>query len=358
MASARIRSYVKPDAQTGQSTDITPFWMLGGAGAEIAVDCETGRIEVTKLVNVADVGRAINPASVERQLTGAAIMQLGFTLFEEMVFSDGQVVNASLADYKIPGMLDIPHDLQAAFVEVLTATDRSAQGSGRNGHLQPCPSDCERSMRRRRRHNIRYAPHARARIARDSRDRTQTAGERPMGVTGPRTVAFTLNGRAVRAMASPHETVIEVLQRDFGLFGARELRTRAVWLLHGARERHRSFELPLPCRVRRRNRSDHDEGLSRGADLHPIQRAFVEKTGFPVRLLHAGVHLDDERAPRALRAPHRKADSTLSLRKSLSLRRIPGHHRGGQTRRRSDAGSNLHRSRATETQRRREFRHA
>ena len=85
--------------------------MLGGAGAEIAVDTETGRIEVTKLVNVADVGRAINPASVDRQLTGAAIMQLGFTLFEEMIFSDGQVVNASLADYKIPGFLDVPADI-------------------------------------------------------------------------------------------------------------------------------------------------------------------------------------------------------------------------------------------------------
>ena len=97
--------YTKADPVTGQSPDITPFWMLGGAGAEISVDTETGRIEVTKLVNVADVGRAINPASVERQLTGAAIMQLGFTLFEEMVFSDGQVVNASLADYKIPGFL-------------------------------------------------------------------------------------------------------------------------------------------------------------------------------------------------------------------------------------------------------------
>jgi CO/xanthine dehydrogenase Mo-binding subunit len=134
-------SYVKPDPETGQSTDITPFWMLGGAGAEIAVDCETGRIEVTKLVNVADVGRAINPASVERQLTGAAIMQVGFTLFEEMVFSDGQVVNASLADYKIPGMLDIPHDLQAAFVEVPHRDGPfGAKGVGETGIFSPAPA--------------------------------------------------------------------------------------------------------------------------------------------------------------------------------------------------------------------------
>ncbi|MBI4888317.1 MAG: xanthine dehydrogenase family protein molybdopterin-binding subunit [Acidobacteria bacterium] len=133
--------YTKPDGETGQSPDITPFWMLGGAGAEIAVDCETGRIEVTKLVNVADVGRAINPASVERQLTSAAIMQLGFTLFEEMVFSDGQVLNASLADYKIPGLLDLPRDLTGSFVEVPHRDGPfGAKGVGETGVFSPAPA--------------------------------------------------------------------------------------------------------------------------------------------------------------------------------------------------------------------------
>ena len=134
-------TYTKPDPQTGQSPDITPFWMLGGTGAEIAVDCETGRIEVTKLVNAADVGSAINPASVERQLTGAAVMQLGFTLFEEMNFSDGQVVNASLADYKIPGLLDVPRDLRAAIVEVPHSNGPfGAKGVGETGIFSPSPA--------------------------------------------------------------------------------------------------------------------------------------------------------------------------------------------------------------------------
>jgi len=109
--------YVKPDLQTGQSPQITPFWMLAGAAAEIEVDTETGRIRVTKLVNVGDVGRAINPAIAKRQLNGAGTMQLGFTLFEEMRFNEGQVINASLADYKIPGILDLPEDLSAELVE-------------------------------------------------------------------------------------------------------------------------------------------------------------------------------------------------------------------------------------------------
>ena len=115
--------------------------MLGGAGAEVEVDCETGRVSVTKLVNVADVGRAINPASVERQLTGAAIMQMGFTLFEEMVFSDGQVVNASLADYKIPGLLDLPRELTGSFVEFPHRDGPfGAKGVGETGIFSPSPA--------------------------------------------------------------------------------------------------------------------------------------------------------------------------------------------------------------------------
>jgi CO/xanthine dehydrogenase Mo-binding subunit len=35
-------------------------------------------------------------------------MQLGFTLTEEMLFRDGQLINPSLADYKIPGFRDLP----------------------------------------------------------------------------------------------------------------------------------------------------------------------------------------------------------------------------------------------------------
>jgi CO/xanthine dehydrogenase Mo-binding subunit len=134
-------AYVRPDLNTGQSPQITPFWMLGGAGAEVEVDVETGRVRVTRLVNVGDIGRAINPAVAKRQLTGAGIMQMGFTLFEEMRFRDGQVLNASLADYKIPGMLDVPADLSAELVEVPHAEGPfGAKGIGETGMFSPSPA--------------------------------------------------------------------------------------------------------------------------------------------------------------------------------------------------------------------------
>ena len=96
------------DHDTGQSDNITPFWMIGGAGVEVEVDTETGHVRIVKLVNVIDCGTLVNPRIVETQISGASLMQLGFTMFERMHLDAGQVTNASLADYKIPGFFDVP----------------------------------------------------------------------------------------------------------------------------------------------------------------------------------------------------------------------------------------------------------
>jgi CO/xanthine dehydrogenase Mo-binding subunit len=62
--------YESPSRETGQSTNITPFWLLSAAGAEVAVDTETGHVKIERLVNVVDCGRAVNPRIVETQISG------------------------------------------------------------------------------------------------------------------------------------------------------------------------------------------------------------------------------------------------------------------------------------------------
>jgi CO/xanthine dehydrogenase Mo-binding subunit len=110
-AGSFIPPYTPPD-ENGQTDNATPFWMVGATGVALEVDVETGKIKLLKLVNVADVGTPINPRIVETQLSGGAIMQLGFSLFEKMLFdADGQLRNASLAEYKIPGFLDLPKEI-------------------------------------------------------------------------------------------------------------------------------------------------------------------------------------------------------------------------------------------------------
>ena len=103
-----IPNYKKPDSETGQSPLATPFWGVGASGAQVEVDVETGDFKIMKLINVADVGVALNPQLVKVQLSGAGIMQLGFTTTEEMTYRDGQLTNGSLSDYKIPTLLELP----------------------------------------------------------------------------------------------------------------------------------------------------------------------------------------------------------------------------------------------------------
>jgi CO/xanthine dehydrogenase Mo-binding subunit len=133
--------YTPPNYETGQSPNATPNWMVGATGAEVEVDTETGHVRVLRLVNVCDVGRPINPKIVETQISGAAVMQLGFTMTEEMVLRDGQLTNGSLADYKIPGIFDIPATMENAVVE---AEQRNgpfgAKGVGESGTFGVSPA--------------------------------------------------------------------------------------------------------------------------------------------------------------------------------------------------------------------------
>jgi CO/xanthine dehydrogenase Mo-binding subunit len=136
-----VPSYASPDHATGLTPNATPFWMVGGTGAEVEVDTETGKVRVLRLINVADLGNPINPRIVETQLSGGAIMQLGFTLMEKMDFRDGQLLNPSLADYKIPGMRDLPARIEnEAVAAVQHSGPYGAKGVGESATFGVSPA--------------------------------------------------------------------------------------------------------------------------------------------------------------------------------------------------------------------------
>jgi CO/xanthine dehydrogenase Mo-binding subunit len=135
-----IPNYVPPDTN-GLTPDATPFWMVGGTGVEVEVDTETGHVRVTKMINVADVGRPVNPRIVETQLSGAATMQFGFTMQEKIELDGGQITNASFADYKIPSIVDIPRVMQNEAVESEQGTGPfGAKGVGESGTFGVSPA--------------------------------------------------------------------------------------------------------------------------------------------------------------------------------------------------------------------------
>lgn len=110
---------VQPEPGQGSYAAGPYFWEVCLGGAEVQVDEDTGRVHVRRLVSVADVGQAVNPRLIEAQEMGATLQGLGNALFEEMVFSDGQLLNGTLLDYHIPTTVDMPD----AFTSVLAENE-------------------------------------------------------------------------------------------------------------------------------------------------------------------------------------------------------------------------------------------
>ena len=104
------------DPDTGQGIAST-HWHQGAAAAEVRVDEETGKIEVVRLHASIYAGRVVDRPAAELQTEGSMIMGLGTALFEEVVYRDGQVVNANLSDYPVPAFADLPGALTYELIE-------------------------------------------------------------------------------------------------------------------------------------------------------------------------------------------------------------------------------------------------
>ncbi len=77
--------------------------------AVIAVDMDTGEIEVLKIYSSHDVGKAINPSLVEGQIEGGVIQGLGYALTENIITDKkGRLMNTEFATYIIPTAADVP----------------------------------------------------------------------------------------------------------------------------------------------------------------------------------------------------------------------------------------------------------
>jgi CO/xanthine dehydrogenase Mo-binding subunit len=98
------------------SGKVFPDYTFGAHAVEVEVDTETGRVRVLKHVAAHDVGRAINPQSVEGQIQGGAVQGLGYAILEEVLLEDGINMTTSFASYLIPSAADVP-DVDAIVVE-------------------------------------------------------------------------------------------------------------------------------------------------------------------------------------------------------------------------------------------------
>jgi aerobic carbon-monoxide dehydrogenase large subunit len=136
-----MRGAVRPGAEPGlESTKY--FGPPAGATASgvhamiIEVDPETLAVEIRKYVVVHDCGTVINPLILAGQIHGGVAQGIGNAFFEKLVFDDdGQLLNASLADYLLPSSTDVPHLHLAHTVTKSPLNPLGIKGAGEAGAI-------------------------------------------------------------------------------------------------------------------------------------------------------------------------------------------------------------------------------
>jgi len=149
------RAYIR---KSGKFSQIPVFWETVSTGVEVAIDEETGKINVEKLVTVGDVGLAINPALVEGQDIGAATMGMGIGLFEELVYQGPQLMNGSILDYRLPRFADLPKKVDLHLVQNRDGVGPYGAKGGGEGSLNSMAANIANAVERAVGVRIRSAP--------------------------------------------------------------------------------------------------------------------------------------------------------------------------------------------------------
>jgi carbon-monoxide dehydrogenase large subunit len=106
--------------------------------AKVAVDTETGAVEILDYVIVEDGGTLVNPMIVDGQVLGGTAQGIGTALYEEMPFdSQGQPLATTLADYLLPSATEVP-SMRLSHMESPSPYTRFGQkGIGEGGAIAP-----------------------------------------------------------------------------------------------------------------------------------------------------------------------------------------------------------------------------
>jgi carbon-monoxide dehydrogenase large subunit len=140
-----LRGAVEPGTEPGlEATDY--FGPQYGATANgthamiLEVDPETMMIEIKRYITVEDCGTVLNPLIVEGQIHGGVALGIANSYYEQLVYDDnGQLLNASLADYLIPTATEVPN-IEVAHEETRSPLNPiGSKGAGEAGTI-PVPA--------------------------------------------------------------------------------------------------------------------------------------------------------------------------------------------------------------------------
>jgi carbon-monoxide dehydrogenase large subunit len=107
-------------------------------GAVVAVDPETGFIELLDFAVAEDCGTMVNPMIVEGQIRGGVAQGIGTALYEEIPYdAQGQPLAVTFADYLMPGAAEVPAIKIGHLHNPASATEYGMKGMGEGGAVAP-----------------------------------------------------------------------------------------------------------------------------------------------------------------------------------------------------------------------------
>ncbi len=107
-------------------------------GAVVAIDPETGEIELLDFAVAEDCGTMVNPMIVEGQIRGGVAQGIGTALCEQIPYDEhGQPLAATLLDYHLPAAFELP-DIKLGHLHTpATASEYGMKGMGEGGAVAP-----------------------------------------------------------------------------------------------------------------------------------------------------------------------------------------------------------------------------
>jgi aerobic carbon-monoxide dehydrogenase large subunit len=142
---------------TGSSGAAPETYASGAYACEVAVDPETGRIWVLRVIAVDDCGVVVNPLLVEGQVHGAVAQGLGQALTEQVSYDEnGQPLAASLMDYAVPFAETLPRIESYSVVTPSTVNPLGVKGMGESGTIGITPALVNAVMAALRPYGVRH----------------------------------------------------------------------------------------------------------------------------------------------------------------------------------------------------------
>ena len=123
---------------TYEPRDSAGVFSYGTHAVVVAVDPETGVVEILDYAVAEDCGTVINPMIVDAQVQGGIAQGIGTALYEEIPFSpEGQPLATTFADYYVPCALEVPVVRIGHLLHPAEGTEYGVKGVGEGGAIAP-----------------------------------------------------------------------------------------------------------------------------------------------------------------------------------------------------------------------------